>query len=234
MNLTPSPRGFRPGASRGHRRGCRAHRRAAAPLGRPVLVRALPGRADRATGQCRRRLQGPGPVLGGSLPPIAVADYVALVDFTGRRMHPRKRGRIAETEPPALRRLGLDAGHWTMQVKGIGSGYWPTGEPSALSTSCWPRPARSGSAGCAASAWRGRSPRTDPSPRSTPPRGAAGARTCWRLPPSLSSGNPLAPTSRQASSALDLLWFALMNHGRPRSSSPLFPGPAPSTRGADG
>jgi REP element-mobilizing transposase RayT len=57
-------------------------------------------------------------------PPITVSDYVALVDFTGRHLHAGKRGRIAATEPPALRRLGLDAEHWTMQVKGIGSGYW--------------------------------------------------------------------------------------------------------------
>ena len=35
-----------------------------------------------------------------------------------------KRGHIAESEPPALRRLGLDATHWTGQVKGIGCGYW--------------------------------------------------------------------------------------------------------------
>jgi hypothetical protein len=52
-------------------------------------------------------------------PPIAVSDY-----YTGRQLRPNKRGRIAAAEPPALRRLGLDAEHWTMQVKGIGSGYW--------------------------------------------------------------------------------------------------------------
>ena len=31
---------------------------------------------------------------------------------------------IGAHEPPALRKLGLDMRHWTMQVKGIGSGYW--------------------------------------------------------------------------------------------------------------
>ena len=33
-------------------------------------------------------------------------------------------GAIAESEPPALRRLGFDPDHWTGQVKGIGSAYW--------------------------------------------------------------------------------------------------------------
>ena len=38
-------------------------------------------------------------------------------------MHPGKRGVIGAHEPPALRKLGLDMQHWTMKVKGIGSGY---------------------------------------------------------------------------------------------------------------
>ena len=38
--------------------------------------------------------------------------------------HPGKRGVIGAHEPPALRKLGLDTHHWTMKVKGIGSGYW--------------------------------------------------------------------------------------------------------------
>jgi hypothetical protein len=70
------------------------------------------------------RLQPIAGPASNAFPPIAVADYVALVDFTGRQLHPAKRGRIAATEPPALRRLGLDAEHWTLQVKGIASGYW--------------------------------------------------------------------------------------------------------------
>ena len=46
------------------------------------------------------------------------------MDWTGRQLHRGKRGKIAMDEPPALRKLGLDAAHWTMKVKGIGSGYW--------------------------------------------------------------------------------------------------------------
>jgi hypothetical protein len=55
---------------------------------------------------------------------ITEADYIELVDFTGREMHPGKRGKIAASEPQALTKLGLDKNHWTMRVKGIGSGYW--------------------------------------------------------------------------------------------------------------
>jgi hypothetical protein len=55
---------------------------------------------------------------------ITEADYIELVDFTGREMHPGKRGKIATREPKALTKLGLDKNHWTMRVKGIGFGYW--------------------------------------------------------------------------------------------------------------
>ena len=58
------------------------------------------------------------------LPNLSEADYIQLVDETGRQLHPGKRGIISATEPPALRKLGLDFNHWTMKVRGIGSGYW--------------------------------------------------------------------------------------------------------------
>ena len=59
-----------------------------------------------------------------NLPLISAADYIELVDFTGRQLHPGKRGKIEEGEPKALTKLGLDKNHWTTRVKGIGSGYW--------------------------------------------------------------------------------------------------------------
>jgi len=59
-----------------------------------------------------------------NLPDISEADYIELVDFTGRELHPGKRGVIKMDEPKALRRLGLDKHHWTMKVKGVGSSYW--------------------------------------------------------------------------------------------------------------
>jgi len=58
------------------------------------------------------------------LPKFSEAEYIDFVDQTGRILHPGKRGMIGAHEPPALRKLGLDMSHWTMQVKGIGSGYW--------------------------------------------------------------------------------------------------------------
>ena len=36
------------------------------------------------------------------------AEYIDLVDFTGRELHPDKRGVIKVDEPRALRKLGLD------------------------------------------------------------------------------------------------------------------------------
>ena len=56
--------------------------------------------------------------------PKLAAEYIDLVDFTGREMFAGKRGKIKATEPRALRKLGLDKDRWTMRVKGIGSGYW--------------------------------------------------------------------------------------------------------------
>ena len=59
-----------------------------------------------------------------NLPGISEADYIELVDFTGRELHPGKRGKIAASAPKALTKLSLDKNHWTTRVKGIGSGYW--------------------------------------------------------------------------------------------------------------
>jgi hypothetical protein len=59
-----------------------------------------------------------------NMPNITEADYIELVDLTGRDWHAGKRGKIDDAEPKALTKLGLDNNHWTMRVKGIGSGYW--------------------------------------------------------------------------------------------------------------
>ena len=58
------------------------------------------------------------------LPGISAAEYIELVDFTGRELHAGKRGQIEASEPRALTKLGLNKNHWTTRVKGIGSGYW--------------------------------------------------------------------------------------------------------------
>jgi REP element-mobilizing transposase RayT len=59
-----------------------------------------------------------------NVPTLTNAEYIELVDFTGREWHAGKRGRIEASEPKALTKLGLDKDHWTTRVKGIGSGYW--------------------------------------------------------------------------------------------------------------
>ena len=43
-----------------------------------------------------------------NIPPMTEAEYIDLVDFTGREKHPGKRGVIKMDEPKALLRLGLD------------------------------------------------------------------------------------------------------------------------------
>ncbi len=58
-----------------------------------------------------------------NLPGISKADYIELVDFTGRELHPGKRGKILTSAPKALTKLGLDKNYWTTRVKGIVSGY---------------------------------------------------------------------------------------------------------------
>jgi len=55
-------------------------------------------------------------------PMLTNADYFKMVGFTGRMIHPGKRGAIREKEPKALTKLGLDPNHW--RAKGIGHGYW--------------------------------------------------------------------------------------------------------------
>ncbi len=44
--------------------------------------------------------------------PIHLADYIELVDWTGRQIRPDKRGAISENAPPILARLGIEQGNW--------------------------------------------------------------------------------------------------------------------------
>ncbi|ANB01453.1 transposase [Ectothiorhodospira sp. BSL-9] len=47
--------------------------------------------------------------------PFAFEDYLALVDYTGRAIGPRKKGAIASTQPPILQRLGITPDQWMNQ-----------------------------------------------------------------------------------------------------------------------
>ena len=58
-----------------------------------------------------------------NVPTLTTAEYIDLVDFTGREMHAGKRGKIQASEPRTLRKLGLDKDHRNTRVKGINSGY---------------------------------------------------------------------------------------------------------------
>ena len=50
--------------------------------------------------------------------------YLELIDWTARLVRPDKRGAIAASTPPILRRLGLHESQWTHQVLGIESRYY--------------------------------------------------------------------------------------------------------------
>jgi hypothetical protein len=52
-------------------------------------------------------------------PKVTEADYIDLVDLTGRTIAPGKRGKINTHEPTALTKLGLNRAHWTAKVKDI-------------------------------------------------------------------------------------------------------------------
>ena len=43
---------------------------------------------------------------------FSLTDYLELVDYTGRILHPNKRGHISEAQPPILQRLNLTSKDW--------------------------------------------------------------------------------------------------------------------------
>ncbi len=55
--------------------------------------------------------------------PINQAQYLDLVDQTGRALHPGVRGRIEAQVPPMLRQLGLSESQWPRQVEATESRY---------------------------------------------------------------------------------------------------------------
>ena len=67
-----------------------------------------------------------GPVMGVLQPPMQItnADYLQLLDWTGRQLAPGKRGRIIGVPPACLHEIDADPRRWTTRVRGIGSGYW--------------------------------------------------------------------------------------------------------------
>ncbi|SFR42593.1 hypothetical protein SAMN05216203_0196 [Marinobacter daqiaonensis] len=47
---------------------------------------------------------------------FSLQDYLELVDYTGRVIHPSKRGHISETTPPILNRLGFSREEWLQEA----------------------------------------------------------------------------------------------------------------------
>jgi hypothetical protein len=56
--------------------------------------------------------------------PISTADYLALVEWTGRQLHPGKRGSIPKDAPSCLLAMEQQPQRWAIRVKSVGSGYW--------------------------------------------------------------------------------------------------------------
>lgn len=81
----------------------------------------------------RRRVLNPGTLdaaltpLASSLPvrslPVTGAEYLELVDWTGRMLHPDKRGAISRDAPPILARLSMRSRQWLVQVPATESQY---------------------------------------------------------------------------------------------------------------
>ena len=55
---------------------------------------------------------------------ITAADYLQLLDWTGRQLAPGKRGRVTGDAPACLRAVDAEAARWAIRVRAIGSGYW--------------------------------------------------------------------------------------------------------------
>lgn len=80
---------------------------------------------------------GLGPILGVLQPSLAIttAEYLELLDWTGRQLAPGKRGHIVGPAPACLRAIEAAPAHWSRRVRGIGNGYWrAVGNVEALMT----------------------------------------------------------------------------------------------------
>lgn len=63
--------------------------------------------------------------MGGRLPNfgLSVADYLQVLEWTGRTLAPGKRGRIAEDTPAILSIIDRDPNRWATRVGAFGSGW---------------------------------------------------------------------------------------------------------------
>ena len=69
--------------------------------------------------------------------PLRKHEYLALVDWTGRRLRTGKRGRIPQNLPPILARAGLECDPWLAEMRHYGRWYYrAVGSVQALERYC--------------------------------------------------------------------------------------------------
>lgn len=66
------------------------------------------------------------PVAGsiGHMASVTTADYLELLEWTGRQLAPGKKGRIKDDTPSVLQTLEHRPERWATRVRAVGSGYW--------------------------------------------------------------------------------------------------------------
>ena len=72
-----------------------------------------------------------------SVIPMNQDEYLRLVDWTGRELRLKKRGRIPESAPPILQRLDIDNRQWLREMQYYGRWYYrAVGSVQALERYC--------------------------------------------------------------------------------------------------
>ncbi len=64
--------------------------------------------------------------------PFTFADYLDLVDWTGRAVRSQKRGAISEGVPPILKRLGVETENWIDAVRYFRRHFYHYVEPAKI------------------------------------------------------------------------------------------------------
>jgi hypothetical protein len=81
-----------------------------------------------ADAKCDRRMldQRMMPIAGSidHAASVTTADYLHLLEWTGRQLAPDKKGRLAFDMPSVLQTLEHRPERWATRVKAVGSGYW--------------------------------------------------------------------------------------------------------------
>ncbi len=83
-------------------------------------------------------------IRGLSVLRMSQAEYLGLVDYSGRQIRADKRGAIAGPPPAVIARLSIRSAQWARQVMAVGSGFARAiGEVDSLiekaTSQCWLR-----------------------------------------------------------------------------------------------